>query len=41
MNLKLRLALLFTLFVASLLVLSSLTTYFIYYNYRESDFLKR
>ncbi len=40
MNLKLRLALLFTLFVASLLVLSSLTTYFIYYNYRESDFFE-
>lgn len=40
MNLKLRLALLFTFFVASLLVLSSLATYFLYYNYRATTFFE-
>ena len=41
MNLKLRFALLFTFFVALILLISSFTIYFLYYNYRESDFYER
>ncbi len=41
MNLKLRFALLFTFFVAVILLISSVTIYFLYYNYRESDFYER
>lgn len=41
MNLKLRFALLFTLFVTVILFISSVTIYFLYYNYRESDFYDR
>ncbi len=41
MNLKLRFALLFTLFVAVILIISSGTIYFLYYSYRESEFFER
>jgi signal transduction histidine kinase len=41
MNLKLRFALLFTFFVAIILIVSSGTIYFLYYNYRESEFYER
>ncbi|MBV9987686.1 MAG: hypothetical protein JO301_08400, partial [Chitinophagaceae bacterium] len=41
MNLKLRFALLFTFFVAVILIVSSGTVYFLYYNYRESEFFER
>ncbi|MDE3235364.1 MAG: HAMP domain-containing histidine kinase [Bacteroidota bacterium] len=41
MNLKLRFALLFSLFVAVVLLVSSATIYVLYYNYRESDFYDR
>ena len=41
MNLKLRFALLFTFFVAVILFISSVTIYFLFYNYRESDFYER
>jgi len=41
MNLKLRFALLFTFFVAVILFVSSVTIYFLFYNYRESDFYER
>jgi len=41
MNFKLRFALLFTLFVAIILLISSATIYVLYFNYREEDFYKR
>jgi signal transduction histidine kinase len=41
MNLKLRFALLFTFFVAVILIISSGTIYFLYYNYREAEFFQR
>jgi signal transduction histidine kinase len=41
MSLKLRFALLFTLFVAVILLISSATIYILYFNYRRSDFYSR
>ncbi len=41
MNLKLRFALIFSIFVATILAISSLTIYYLYYNYREEEFFKR
>ena len=41
MNLKFRFALLFTFFVALVLAISSFTIYFLYENYRESQFFER
>jgi signal transduction histidine kinase len=41
MNLKLRFALLFTSFVAVILIISSFTIYFLYSNYRQEDFFRR
>ncbi len=41
MNLKLRFALLFTFFVAIILISSSITIYFLNYSYREEDFYGR
>jgi len=41
MNLKVRFALLFTLFVAVILSISLASIYVLYYNYREEDFYKR
>jgi hypothetical protein len=41
MNLKLRFALIFSVFVATILAISSLTIYYLYYNYREEEFFKR
>lgn len=41
MSLKLRFALLFSFFVAVILLISSATIYFLYYNYRESEFFGR
>jgi signal transduction histidine kinase len=41
MNLKLRFALLFTLFVAIILFLSCVTIYFLYAGYREDDYYRR
>ncbi|MFP5039929.1 ATP-binding protein [Parasediminibacterium sp. JCM 36343] len=41
MNLKLRFALFFTFFVALILLVSSVTIYFLYKNYREEDFYVR
>ena len=41
MNLKLRFALFFTFFVAVILVISSSSIYFLYYNYRSGDYYKR
>lgn len=41
MNLKLRFALLFTFFVAIILLISSLTIYFLYAGYREEDYYRR
>ena len=38
MSLRLRFALLFTIFVAIVLLISSLTIYFLYYSYRQADF---
>jgi signal transduction histidine kinase len=41
MNLKFRFAALFTLFVAIILAISSVTIYLFYYNYRENSFYNR
>ncbi len=41
MNLKFRFALLFTFFVSIVLAISSITIYFLYESYRESQFLER
>lgn len=41
MNFRLRFALLFSLFVAIILLISSATIYVLYYNYREEDFYER
>lgn len=41
MNLKLRFALIFSVFVATILAISSLTIYYLYFNYREEEFFKR
>jgi signal transduction histidine kinase len=41
MNLKLRFALIFSVFVATILAISSLTIYYLYFNYREEEFYKR
>lgn len=41
MNLKFRFALLFTFFVSVVLAISSITIYFLYESYRESQFLER
>ncbi len=41
MNLKLRFALLFTFFVTVILFVFSITIYFLFYNYRESDYFER
>jgi signal transduction histidine kinase len=41
MSLKLRFALLFSFFVAVILLISFATIYFLYYNYRESEFFER
>jgi uncharacterized protein YjiK len=38
MSLRLRFALLFTIFVAIVLLISSLTIYFLYYSYSQADF---
>ncbi len=41
MNLKLRFSLLFTFFVAIILLISSTTIYFLYSNYRKEDYARR
>lgn len=41
MNLKLRFALIFSVFVATILAISSFTIYYLYFNYREEEFFKR
>lgn len=41
MNLKLRFALLFTFFVATILTISSATIYILYANYRQEDYFRR
>jgi methyl-accepting chemotaxis protein len=41
MNLKLRFALIFSVFVAIILAISSFTIYYLYFNYREEEFFKR
>jgi len=41
MKLKLRFALLFTLFVAIILLISSVTIYVLYRDYRTDDYFKR
>ena len=41
MTLKLRFAILFTFYVAIILIGSSITIYILNYNYRESDFFER